>query len=208
MSFLDDVKRQEKQKNRESEWFRAVEYLCRFTRQYLRKAEARSQLIIKPDLIRVNKILLDRLTIFLNGETVTIAPLSLSDSRAPSGGGCVVMSSTNGVIFHAWWNRNATAAANDWVIFPVEDPRNSTKGDSNQFSAVFADSTPAEETLSEDSLDQALLKLFGVTARSESPVSEIAQPRRLHKPLARTTTAIPANLVGYYRAVNNGKGSA
>ncbi|MGH7933216.1 MAG: hypothetical protein ACREQN_08600 [Candidatus Binataceae bacterium] len=206
MSFLDDVKRQEKEKHRESEWFHAVELLCRFIRQYLRKAEAESQLIIKPDLLRVDKILLDRLTIFLNGETVTVAPLSLSDVRAPVSGGCVLMSSTNGVTYHLQWNGSSTTFPDNWQTVRVEDSLRRGKAELDQFT-VFSDPALDTETLSEDSLDRTLLKLFGLAQRNESPNGETEQPRKVPRPLA--SPKIPGKLIGYYRAVNgNGKGPA
>src|SRR6202048_2384868 len=81
MKFLDSVKKQEHEKDKTPSWSQAVAELCRFIRRYLREAEAESSLHVKADLLRVDKVWLGRLTIFLHGHTVIVTPLSINDSR-------------------------------------------------------------------------------------------------------------------------------
>jgi hypothetical protein len=96
MSFLENIRRKEQEKRRASAWSQAVGQLSIFVRHYLRLAEKGSGLLVTPDLLRVDNLLLDRLTLFFEGETVTATPLPLSDPRAGEGG-CVELHSTNGV---------------------------------------------------------------------------------------------------------------
>src|SRR5260370_16774418 len=121
MNFLDNLKKQEQEKYRTPSWSQAVAELCRFIRRYLREAEAESAIGVKPDLLRVDKVLLDRLTIFLRGQTVIVTPLSMSDSRAPAGGGCIVMQSTNGVTYNLLWDGITSAVSDHWKIVRAED---------------------------------------------------------------------------------------
>jgi hypothetical protein len=113
MSFLDNIKRKEQDKRRTSAWSQAVGQLSRFIRQYLRKAEKGSALLVTPDLLRVGNVLLDRLTLFLEGETVTATPLALSDARAGEGG-CVVIQSTNGITYNLLWDGVSPAVQDHW----------------------------------------------------------------------------------------------
>src|SRR2546425_9648736 len=76
MSFHDHLIRQEQERRRASAWPQAVRQLSWFIRDYLRRTAARSALAIKHDLIRVDRVPLDRLTIYLDGETTTITPLA------------------------------------------------------------------------------------------------------------------------------------
>jgi hypothetical protein len=172
MSFLENIKRKEQEKRRSSAWSLTVGQLSRFIRHYLRKAEKGSALIITPDLLRVGDVLLDRLTLFLDGETVTATPLGLSDPRAKDGG-CVLLQSTNGVIYHLLWDGVSPAVQDHWKIVRVDD-------------RTRLDKTPSEdangraglenkiETLSERSLDEALDNLFGLAASRHLPASEPA----------------------------------
>ncbi len=72
MSFHDHLIRQEQEKRRASAWPQAVRLLSWFIRDYLRRTAARSALAIKHDLIRVDRVPMDRLTIYLDGETAII----------------------------------------------------------------------------------------------------------------------------------------
>lgn len=181
MSFLDNIKRKEQEKRRTSGWSHAVGQLSRFIRQYLRKAESGSALLVTPDLLRVGNVLLDRLTIFLDGETVTATPLALSDSRAGEGG-CVVIQSTNGVIYNLLWDGVSPAVPDHWKIVRADDCARLDKAPSD-YAVPRGGLESRSEPLSERSLDEALDNLFGLTGRRELPSSESTPisnpPRRL-----------------------------
>jgi len=181
MSFLENIKRKEQDKRRASAWSQAVGQLSRFIRQYLRKAEKGSALLVKPDLLRVDNVLLDRLTIFLDGETVTATPLALSDWRAREGG-CVVIHSTNGVIYNLLWDGVSPAVQDHWKIVRADDYARLDKVRSDHAVACGGLESKSEP-LSERSLDETLDNLFGLTRRGELPSSESTPisnpPRRL-----------------------------
>jgi hypothetical protein len=174
MSFLENIKRKEQEKRRTSAWSQAVGQLSRFIRQYLRKAEKGSALLVKPDLLRVGNVLLDRLTIFLDGETVTATPLAVSDSRS-SEEGSVVIQSTNGIIYNLLWDGVSPALPDHWKLVRADDCARPETGRGSYESK--------SEPLSERSLDEALDNLFGLTARKELPSRESIPnsnpPRRL-----------------------------
>lgn len=181
MSFLENIKRKEQEKRQSAAWSLAVGHLSRFIRQYLRKAEKGSALVITPDLLRVGDALLDRLTLFLDGETVTATPLSLSDPKAKDGG-CVMLQSTNGVIYHLLWDGGSPAVQDHWKIVHVDDRARSDKVPSDEASAR-AGLESRIEALSEKSLDEALDNLFGLAAsRHSSTIGSTAgsdSPRRV-----------------------------
>jgi len=179
MSFLENVKRKEQEKRQSSAWSLAVGQLSRFIRQYLRKAEKGTALIITPDLLRVGDALLDRLTLFLDGETVTATPLPLSDQRGKDVG-CVVLQSTNGVIYHLAWDGVSPAIQDHWRIVRVDDRNRLDKVASEEANAR-AGLESRTETLSERSLDEALDSLFGTAASRHSAASEstvVSDPSR------------------------------
>jgi hypothetical protein len=120
MSFLENIKRKEQEKRRASAWSQAVGQLSRFVRHYLRLAEKGSGLLVTPDLLRFDDLLLDRLTLFFEGETVTATPLPPSDPRAGEGG-CVELHSTNGVAYYLLWDGVALSVPEDWKIVRVDD---------------------------------------------------------------------------------------
>jgi hypothetical protein len=162
MNFLDNLRKQEHEKYRTLSWSQAVAELCRFIRRYLREPEAESALRVKPDLLRVDKVLLDLLTIFLHGQTVIVTPLSMSDSRAPAGGGCVVMQSTNGVTYNLLWDGITSAVHDHWKIVRAEDHA-SNKVQLDRLTVFFSGPLQDDMTsLDESRLDEALLKLFGL----------------------------------------------
>lgn len=172
MSFLENVKRKEHEKRRSATWSLAVGHLSRFIRQYLRKAEKGSALIITADLLRVGDGLLDRLTLFLDGETVTATPLSLSDPRAKDGG-CVVLQSTNGVIYNLFWDGVSPVFDDHWEISRVDDRIRLDKAPLEEGNARAAFESKIE-ALSERSLDEAFDNLFGMGASRYSAVTEHA----------------------------------
>lgn len=162
MNFLSNLKKQEQEKYRTPSWSQAVAELCRFIRRYLREAEAESALRVKPDLLRIDKVLLDRLTIFLHGHTVIVTPLSMSDSRAPAGGGCVVMQSTNGVTYNLLWDGSTSAVQDHWKILRAEDHA-ANKVQLDRLTVFFSGPVQDDMTsLDESRLDEALMKLFGL----------------------------------------------
>jgi hypothetical protein len=186
MNFLDNLKKQEHEKYRTPSWSQAVAELCRFIRRYLREAEAESALRVKPDLLRVDKVLLDRLTIFLHGRTVNVTPLSMSDSRAPAGGGCVVMQSTNGVTYNLLWDGSTSAVRDHWKIPRAED-HGANKVQLDRLTVFFSGPLQDElTTLDESRLDDALLKLFGLVTgtETETPTARAERPSHLSTPVA------------------------
>lgn len=92
--FSRERQRREQETYRIPAWWQAARQLYIFIRQRLRRAETASSLTVKADLIRLDRIFFDRITMFFNGETVTVTPLSMTDPRAPEQGGCMVMQST------------------------------------------------------------------------------------------------------------------
>jgi hypothetical protein len=123
MSFLDNIKRREQENYRISAWSQSVRQLYRFIRQYLRRAETESSLTVKADLLRLDNVFFDRITMFFNGETVTVTPLALTDSRTPEEGGCIVIQSTNRVTYNLLWDgKSATLPGeNHWKLVRVDD---------------------------------------------------------------------------------------
>jgi hypothetical protein len=204
MSFLDNVKRQEQEKHRTSAWSQSVNYLSRYLRQYLRKAEAESSLRVKADLFRVDKILLDRLTVFLHEETVTITPLSFSDSRVPARGGCILVQSTNGVAYHLLWDGISPVVQDHWVI--VRAGNQPYKVELGHLTVFHADSARVEaQPLSEKSLDEALETLFGLANHVESNGYQAQRPVKLFDPPHMFT--LSQKSTGYVaRNGHNGKG--
>ena len=194
MNFLDNLRKQEQEKYRTPSWSQAVAELCRFIRRYLREAEAESALRVKPDLLRVDKVLLDRLTIFLRGQTVIVTPLSMSDSRAPTGGGCIVMESTNGVTYNLLWDGITSAVRDHWKIVRAEDRVEANKVQlDNRLTVFFSGSFQDDLTsLDESCLDEALMKLFGLApdTGAEAPAAE-APTVREEPPLHLSTPVSP-----------------
>ena len=185
MNFLDNLRKQEHEKYRTPSWSQAVAELCRFIRRYLREAEAESALRVKPDLLRVDKVLLDRLTIFLHGQTVIVTPLSMSDSRAPAGGGCVVMQSTNGVTYNLLWDGITSAVQDHWKIVRAEDHA-PNKVQLDRLTVFFSGPLQDDMTsLDESRLDEALLKLFGLVTDTavEAPTVREEHPVHLSPPV-------------------------
>jgi hypothetical protein len=186
MSFLDNVKRQEQEKHRTSAWSQSVvNYLSRYLRQYLRKAEAKSALRVKADLFRVDKILLDRLTVLLHEETVTITPLSFSDSRAPARGGCILVQSTNGVVYHLLWDGISPVVQDHWVIARADNRRQRDNIEPDHRTVSYADPGRELQPLSEKSLDEAFETLFGLADRVESNRHQPQHPVKLIHPAER-----------------------
>jgi hypothetical protein len=203
MNFLTNLKKQEQEKYRTPSWSQAVAELCRFIRRYLREAEAESALRVKPDLLRVDKVLLDRLTIFLHGQTVIVTPLSMNDSRAPTGGGCVVMQSTNGVTYNLLWDGSTSAVRDHWKIVRAEDHSEANKVQLDHRLTVFFSGSLQDDmtSLDESRLDEALLKLFGLITdpftgtvtdtAAETPTVAEAPTVREEPPLHMSTPVTP-----------------
>jgi hypothetical protein len=190
MSFLDNVKRQEQEKHRMSAWSQSVNHLSRYLRKYLRKAEAESPLRVKADLLRVDKILLDRLTVFLHGETVTVTPLSLSDSRTPESGGCILVQSTTGVAYHFLWDGVSSADQDHWLVVRADNRHQAAEVELDHLTVSYADSVREEaQPLSEKSLDEALETLFGLANRVESNGHQAQRPIKLFAPPQMFTLA-------------------
>ena len=185
MSFLDNIKKQEHEKHRMPAWSQAVAELCRFIRRYLRKAEAESPLRVRPDALRVDKVLLERLTILLYGKTVTVTPLSMNDSRAPDAGGCMVMQSTNGVTYNLLWDGGSAAVRDHWKIVRADDHHGQTNKVQLDHVTVSLNG-PLQElaSLDEHRLDDALEQLFGLANSVEEPsTTKTEHPLNLSRPV-------------------------
>ena len=192
MNFLDSIKRQEKEKQRIATWSRVVTELSRFVRHHLRQAEAQSPLTVRSDLIRIDRTLFTRLTLLLNGQTLTITPLSLADARTPEGGGCVAVRSTNGTHCNFLWNGDSPATPGDWTIAAADD-------------SIAGEGARAPEPLSEASLDDALNRLFGFSGRAEPRADERSGGARPARPAGAIPFAATAN---FYSGVRNPNGRA
>ena len=175
MSFRNHLIRQEQEKSRASAWPQATRQLGWFIRDYLRRTATRSALAIKHDLIRVDRVPLDRLTIYLDGETTTITPLALSDARAPQGGGCVVARSTTGISYRLLWDGASAQVENHWQI--SREGEFDTAGVKLDRLTVFLSETgAAAEALSEHTLDEALDRLFGLSGEDGAAAAAAFEP--------------------------------
>jgi hypothetical protein len=116
-----------------------------------RRSRERTPLRVKADLFRVDKISLDRLTIFLHEETVTITPLSFSDSRAPARGGCILAQSTNGVAYHLLWDGISTVIQDHWAIIRADNRPQTDKVELDHLTVPHADSVRESQPLREKS---------------------------------------------------------
>jgi len=189
MSFLDNIKRREEENYRTSVWTQSVRQLCRFIRHHLRPAETESSLLVRADLLRVEKILFDRITMFFNGETVTVTPLALSDSRAPEHGGCVVMRSTNRVTYNLLWDGKSPTLQDHWKLVRVDDHARANILQLDRLTVFCAADAGDVQTLCETSLDEALSMLFGLVDRTEPPSREIEHHPSPSKPVRAFTLA-------------------
>jgi hypothetical protein len=193
MKFLDNLEKQEHEKNRRPSWSQAVAELCRFIRRYLREAEAKSPLRVKPDMLRVDKVLLDRLTIFLHEQTVTVTPRPMNDSRAHGGGGCVVMQSTNGVTYNLLWDGSTPAVRDHWRIVPAEAHGQANKVELDRLTVFFSGPLPDElAPLDESRLDEALSRLFGLATGIEMETPTVREERPIH--LSRRVASLSRHL--------------
>lgn len=163
MSFSDSVKRKEKDKRRRTIWPVAVREVNRFVRQYLVKAARSSKLAIRPDLFRVDGILLGRLTFWMDGQTVTITPLPFADAL-PQTGGCVSIRSTNGVSYYLLW-KGEEPFQEQWQIGPLNNRSQQTEIE--QALPIDEGNLSGFVPLSENSLDEALDALFAPSDRTE-----------------------------------------
>jgi hypothetical protein len=184
MSFLDNIRERELEKNRMSAWSQSVTHLCRFIRQHLREAELTSPLRIKADLLRVEKILFNRLTIFLNGETVSVTALPLHDPRTPQGGGCILVQSTNKVTYNLLWNGISSAVDGNWEIARVDDNLGAKEVQVGSLTVFFDQRRDESRQLSGASLDEALGRLFGLPQHLEPRGNEDEGSRRIQGSLA------------------------
>jgi hypothetical protein len=182
MSFLENIKRREQEKRRASAWSQAVGQLSRFVRHYLRQAERGSGLFMTADLLRVGDLLLDRLTVFLDGETITATPLPLSDPRAGEGG-CVEVQSTNGVAYYLFWDGVTPSGPEHWNIVRLDERVRIDRVISDEAGIAREGMESRCQPLSERSLDQALGDLFGLAGHRLPPGNEPAPvsgpPRRV-----------------------------
>ena len=175
MSFHDYLIRQEQEKRRASAWPQAVRQLSWFIRDYLRRTAARSALAIKHDLIRVDRVPLDRLTIYLDGETTTTTPLALNDARSPQRGGCVVARSTTGAGYWLLWDGASAQVENHWRI--SREGEADASGIKPDHPTAFLSETAARaEALSEATLDVALDRLFGLSERIGAVAATALEP--------------------------------
>ena len=142
---------------------------------------------MKADLLRIEKILLDRITMFFNSETVTVTPLALSDSRAPEHGGCVVMGSTNRVTYNLLWDGKSTTIQDHWKLVRVDDHARPNILQIDRLTVSCAAEAGDVETLCETSLDEALSMLFGLADGAEPPSREIVHHPSLSKPVRAFT---------------------
>jgi len=159
-----------------SAWSQSVTHLCRFIRRYLREAELTSPLRIKADLLRVEKVLFSRLTIFLNGETVTVTPLALHDARTPEGGGCLLVRSTNKVTYNLLWNGVSSAVEGNWEIARVDEGMAAKEVQVGSLTVFFDQRLEESRQLSGGTLDEALDKLFGLPQPVEPREHEAGMP--------------------------------
>lgn len=162
-----------------SAWSQSVTHLCRFIRQYLREAELTSPLRIKADLLRVEKVLFNRLTIFLNGETVSVTALPLHDPRTPEGGGCILVRSTNKVTYNLLWNGVSSAVDGNWEIARVDDGLAAKEVQVGSLTVFFDQRRDESRALSGASLDEALDRLFGLPQHTEPLANEGESSRRI-----------------------------
>jgi len=169
MSFLDNVKRREQENYRISTWWQAARQLYIFIRQHLRRAETASSLTVNADLIRLNNVFFDRIRIFFNGETVTVTPLAVTDSRTPERGGCIVIQSTNGVTYNLLWDgKSARPQEGHWKLIRADEhARPNVLKISSLTVSVGVDGTDAL-ALSDTSFDEALNVLFGLAEHGDS----------------------------------------
>ena len=169
MSFLDNVKRREQENYRISTWWQAARQLYIFIRQHLRRAETASSLTVNADLIRLNNVFFDRIRIFFNGETVTVTPLAVTDSRTPERGGCIVIQSTNGVTYNLLWDGKSARPQEGHLklIRADEHARPNVLKISSLTVSVGVDGTDAV-ALSDTSFDEALNVLFGLAEHGDS----------------------------------------
>jgi hypothetical protein len=179
MSFLDNIRKRELEKNRMSAWSQSVTYLCRFIRQYLREAELTSPLRIKADMLRIEKVLFSRLTIFLNGETVSVTALPLQDPRTPEGGGCILVRSTNKVTYNLLWNGVSSAVEGNWEIARVDDGLAAKEVQVGSLTVFFEQRREESRQLSGKNLDEALDSLFGLPHHTEVPANEGERSRTI-----------------------------
>jgi hypothetical protein len=166
-----------------SAWSQSVTHLCRFIRRYLREAELTSPLRIKADLLRVEKVLFNRLTIFLNGETVSVTALPLHDPRTPDGGGCILVRSTNKITYNLLWNGVSSAVDGNWEIARVDDGLAAKEVQVGSLTVFFDQRRKESMPLSGVSLDEALDRLFGLPQDTESLANEGERSRSMPGPL-------------------------
>jgi len=198
MSFHDHLIRQEQEKRRASAWPQAVRLLSWFIRDYLRRTAARSALAIKHDLIRVDRVPMDRLTIYLDGETAIITPLVLNDARSPQRGGCVVAQSTTGAGYWLLWDGASAQVENHWRI--SREGEADASGIKPDHPTVFLSETGARaEALSEVTLDEALDRLFGLSERNGAATAAAVEPEVAERPSSYRMVGVFGRTPGPYQ---------
>jgi hypothetical protein len=124
---------------------------------------------VKADLIRLDNVFFDRVTMFFNGETVTVTPLAITDSRSPEQGGCTVMQSTNGATYNLLWDgKSATPQTDHWKLVRVDEHVRPNVLQINSLTVLVGTDGTEAEALSATSLDGALNVLFGLAEHGGS----------------------------------------
>jgi hypothetical protein len=88
---------------------------------------------------------------------------TMNDSRAPAGGRCIMMRSTNGVTYYLLWDGSTAAVRDHWKIVRADDHGQVNKVQLDRLT-VFVSGPSQDElaSLDESRLDEALLRLFGL----------------------------------------------
>jgi hypothetical protein len=106
----------------------------------------------------------------------------MNDSRAPTGGGCVVMQSTNGVTYNLLWDGSTSAVRDHWKIVRAEDHSEANKVQLDHRLTVFFSGSLQDDmtSLDESRLDEALLKLFGLVADTGAEAPTVREEHPIH----------------------------
>ena len=181
----------EKQENyRTSVWTQSVRRLCRFIRQYLRLAETESSLLVRADLLLVEKILLDRITMFFNWRNCYRD--SASPERFESSGARGVRSDAvneSRYLQLTFWDGKSATLQDHWKLVRVDNHAGRIYFSIDRLTLFRAANAGDVETLCETSLDEVLNMLFGLADRTEPASREITRHPSLSKPVRAFTLA-------------------
>jgi hypothetical protein len=161
MSFLEKVKEREAEKQRRKdeiekkmpEWVQAVSQLCTLIRQRVQPPSQTRRFgetpIVRAQRLdcRLDNFQLDSLEIAykLEGMSATVKPLSLSDPNVRGAAGCVLLEGQGQVYRLLWDGGEPRSVVGHWQI---------------------NDSDGGKKALTEDSLDETLEIVFGLTEKT------------------------------------------